>query len=72
MRTKLKTSVSSRTSVRGLIVACMPAAAIGVIANSPVLGAVFNPLANQDLAVDDKAAASPSTPSTKRDRQHDQ
>jgi hypothetical protein len=58
MRTKLKPSISSRTSVRGLIVACMPAAALGIIANSPVLGAVFNQPANQGLTTDDNAGAS--------------
>jgi hypothetical protein len=72
MRTKFKPSISSRTSVRGLIIACMPAAALGVIANSPALGAVFNPSSNQGLTGDDNAAAStngashhaPSTNST--------
>ena len=67
MRTKLKSSVSSRTSVRGLIVACLPAAALGVIANSPVLGAVFSQLANQGLTTDDHAGtngASTHAPST--------
>jgi hypothetical protein len=62
MRAKLKPSISSRTSVRSLIVACMPAAALGVIANSPVLGAVFNPLANQGLTTDDNASASTNGP----------
>ena len=57
MRTKMKTSISSRTSVRGLIIACLPAAALGVIANSPVLGAVFDPVANRGLTTDDNAAA---------------
>ncbi len=45
MRTKLKPSNSSRTSVRSLIVACLPAAAVGIVANSPALGAVFDPIA---------------------------
>ena len=58
MRTKLKPSISSRTSARSLIIACMPAAALGVIANSPALGAVFNPLANRGLSVDDNSGAS--------------
>jgi len=63
MRTKFKPSTSSRTSVRGLIVACMPSAALGVIANSPALGAVFNPPANQGLTVEDNAAASTNSAS---------
>jgi len=58
MLTKFKPSTSSRTSVRGLIIACMPAAVLGVIANSPALGAVFNPSSNQGLTADDNAAAS--------------
>jgi hypothetical protein len=64
MRTKFKPSTSSRTSVRGLIVACMPAAALGVIANSPALGAVFNAPANQGLTMDDNAAASTNSAGT--------
>ena len=66
MRAEFKPSISSRTSVRGLIVACMPAAALGVIANSPALGAVFHPLANQGLTADDNAAASTNAPGTNR------
>jgi hypothetical protein len=58
MRAKLKPSISSRTSFRSLIAACLPAAALGVIANSPALGAVFNPSSNQGLTADDNAAAS--------------
>jgi hypothetical protein len=64
MQTKSKPSITSRTSVRSLIIACMPAAALGVAANSPVLGAVFNPPANQGLTVDDNAAASTNGAST--------
>ncbi len=61
MRTKLKSSISSRTSVRGLIVACMPAAALGIIANSPVFCAVFNQPANQGLTTDDNASTNGSS-----------
>jgi hypothetical protein len=64
MRPRIKPSIASRTSVRGLIAACMPAAALGILANSPALGAVFHPLANQGLTVDDKAAASTNAPGT--------
>ena len=64
MRTKLKPSISSRTSVRGLIVACMPAAALGIIANSPALGAVFSQPAVQALTTDDKTGASTNGAST--------
>ncbi len=63
-RTKMKPSISSRASVRSLIVACMPAAALAVIANSPALGAVFGESANQGLTVADKTAANPKAPST--------
>jgi hypothetical protein len=56
MQIKPKPFISSRTSVRSLIVACMPAAALGVIANSPALGAVFNPSSNQGLTTDDNAS----------------
>jgi len=64
MRHKLNPSIASRTSVRGLIIACMPAAALGVIANSPALGAVFNSPANQGLTADDNTAASTNGPGT--------
>ena len=65
MRAMLKPSISSRTSVRSLIVACLPAAALGVAANSPVLGAVFSQPANQGLTTDDHAGTNaPSTNST--------
>jgi len=64
MQTKLKPSISSRTSVRGLIVACMPAAALGIIANSPALGAVFSQPADQALTTDDKTGASTHATST--------
>jgi hypothetical protein len=57
MKTNFKSSISSRVSVRGLIIACMPAAALGVAANSPVLGAVLNE-AHQGLAVEDNSGAS--------------
>ena len=69
MRTKFKPSISSRTSVRGLIVACMPATALGNIANSPVFGAVFNQPANQGLTTDDNASTNGSSthaPATNR------
>ena len=66
MRPRTKPSLSSRTSVRGLIVACLPATVLGVVANSPALGAVFNQPANQCPTVVDKAAASPEAPSTNR------
>ena len=61
MRSNFKPSVSSRVSVRGLIVACMPAAALGIAANLPVLGAVLNE-AHQGLAVEDNAGASTKAP----------
>jgi len=64
MRTKFKPSTSSRTSVRSLLIACLPTAGLGVLANSPVLGAVFNSSANQGLAIDDNAAASTNAPGT--------
>jgi len=62
MRTKLIPSISSRTSVRGLIIACMPAAAFGVVANSSVLGAVASQRADHDLTADDNTSASTNGP----------
>jgi hypothetical protein len=44
----------------------MPAAALGVVANSPALGSVFNQPASQGPTVLDKAVASPKAPSTNR------
>ena len=52
-------------SVRNLIVACLPAAAIGFVANSPTLGAAFTGLANQGLTVDDNTGASTNGPAAK-------
>ena len=66
MRRRIKPSISSRTSVRSLIVACMPATVLGVVANSPALGAIFNQPASQCPAVVDKAVASLKAPSTNR------
>jgi len=60
----MKPSIASRTSVRGLIITCLPAAAMGVIANSPALGAVFNSPANQGLTIDDNTAASTNASGT--------
>jgi hypothetical protein len=45
----------------------MPAAALGVLANSPALGAVFNQPTNQGLTTDDNSStngASTHAPST--------
>ena len=64
MRPRIKPSISSRTSVRGLIIACLPAAALGIAANSPVLGEDFKQPANQGLTVRDQAAASTNAPGT--------
>jgi hypothetical protein len=64
LRTKSKPSISSRTSVRGLIIACLPAAALGVVADSPVLGAAFNQPADQGFTVDNNPGARTNIPST--------
>jgi hypothetical protein len=57
MKSNYKSSVASRTTVRSLVVAFMPAAAVGLVTSSPVLGAVFDDGANRGLTVDDNAAS---------------
>ncbi len=57
MKSNQKPSIASRTSVRSLIVAFMPAAAVGLVASSPAVGAVFGEGANHGLTVDDNAAS---------------
>ena len=62
MQSRFKPSLSSRASARTLIVACMPAAALAMVAHTPALGSVFAPAANPDLTADDKAGASTNAP----------
>ena len=79
MRTNFKSSISSRASVRSLIIACMPAGVIAFAANSPALGAAFDTATNHDVAVDDNtgtgtngpAANGPSTNSSGNSTNHD-
>jgi hypothetical protein len=63
MNAGYKPSISSRASVRSLVVACMPAAAVGLLANSPALGAAFIQV-DQGLAVNDNNGASTNGSST--------
>lgn len=64
MRTNFKPSVSSRASVRSLVVACLPAAAIAFVANSPALGAAISSATNHDLTVDDNTGTGTNGPAT--------
>ena len=64
MKSNFKPSVSSRASVRSLIVSCLSAAAVALAANSPALGAAFHEPANRGLTVDDNTAASTNASST--------
>jgi hypothetical protein len=57
MRPNSKPSIASRATVRSLIVACLPAAAVGFVASSPAVGAVFGEGANHGLTVDDNAVS---------------
>ena len=62
MRVTFKPSLASRASARSLIVACMPAAAIAFVANSPALGSAFDQATNRDLTVNDNAGAETNVP----------
>jgi hypothetical protein len=64
MKSNYKPSLSNRASVRSLIVACLPAAAVAFVANSTVLGAVFGECTGHDLTVDDNHGAATNCPST--------
>jgi hypothetical protein len=64
MRSNHKPTIVSRASVRSLIVACLPAAAVAFVANSPAVGAVFSPSADQGLTVDDNSATNSKGHST--------
>jgi uncharacterized RDD family membrane protein YckC len=64
MRATFKPSLSSRASARSLIVACMPAAAIAFVADSPALGSAFAHAADRDFTVADNAGASTNIPPT--------
>ena len=64
MKSNFKPSIASRASVRSLIVSCLPAAAVALVANSPALGAAFQEPANHGLTVDDNTAASTNGTST--------
>jgi hypothetical protein len=64
MKPSYKASISSRASVKSLIVACMPAAAVAFLANSPALSASLSAPAHQGLTVDDNAVASTHSPTT--------
>jgi hypothetical protein len=64
VKSNYKSSISSRASVRSLIVACLPAAAVAFVANSPALGAAFNEGANHGLILDDNKGASTNGSST--------
>ncbi len=57
MKLNFKPSVSSRATVRSLIVACLPTAAVGLVAGSPAVGAVFSEGANHGFTVDDNAVS---------------
>jgi hypothetical protein len=59
-----KPSLSSKASVKSLIVACMPAAAVAFLANSPALSAAFSEPAHQGLAVDDNTVANTNSSPT--------
>ena len=64
MKSNFKTSISSRASVRSLIVACLPSAALVMAANPPALGAAIDSATNHDLTVDDNTGASTNVPTT--------
>ncbi len=66
MKSNYKSSVASRATVRSLVVAFMPAAAVGLVASSPAVVAEFGESANHGLTVDDNAATTngPSTNGT--------
>jgi hypothetical protein len=64
MKSNYKPSISSRTSVRSLIVACLPGAGLAFVANSPALGAAFAASTNRGLTVDGNNDAGTNTPTT--------
>jgi hypothetical protein len=64
MKPNYKFSISSRASVKSLIVVCLPTTAVAFVANTPALSAAFRAPTNQVLTVDDNAVASTNSPST--------
>jgi hypothetical protein len=59
-----QSSMASRATVRSLIVACLPAAAAGLVAGSPALGAALSQASHHGLTVDDNNGAATNSPGT--------
>ena len=64
MKSNFKPSISSRASIRSLIVASLPATVLAYAANCPALEAAINSATNHDLTVDDNLNPATNAPTT--------